>query len=423
MITADVELYLILFAIVAGAKALGELSARLGLPSVLGEVVAGLILGPSVLDCVPPSAIIDFMAELGIMLFIFEVGLESDLSDLFDAGTNAIRVAIAGAFLPLAGIVLVGCRLLGLDMVTALFAGGTMAATSIGVTARMLDHVNTGPRDGGHSPTDIIMGAAVLDDILGILLLAVLTDLSAHGQFSMISLVKIGASVAVILIVVPALSAYFTLGVQYLHRDRLVPGLLPGIHVSILLLFTAFSKMLKVPEILGSYMAGLIMIQREAHIPGVRWGRWCVMDRAFLTLLKERIRPLVRLATPFFFVRIGLSMDLRALDWSSSWFWLASGMFIAVGVAGKFLSGYVTTGMSGLQKALVGVCMIPRGEVALVFVELGRTAGLMDPQLYASLVMAVVVTTFIPLFVLGPMARRLEAQQTAAEESAHASKQ
>lgn len=410
MVTADVELYLILFAILAGAKALGELSARLGLPSVLGEVVAGLILGPSLLDCVPPSAIIDFLAELGIILFIFEVGLESDLSDLFEAGSNAVRVAVAGAVLPLAGIVLVGCRWLGMDMVTALFAGGTMAATSIGVTARMLENVHTGPRNGGPSPTDVILGAAVLDDILGILLLAVLTDLSSHGQFSALSLFKICGSVGVILLVVPALSAYFTMGIQHLHRDRLVPGLLPGIHVSILLLFTALSKMLKVPEILGSYMAGLIMSQREAHF----LGRWCVMDRSFLTLLKERIRPLVRLATPFFFVRIGLSMNLRALDWSSPWFWLASGLFIAVGVAGKFLAGYATSNLTGLQKALVGVCMIPRGEVALVFVELGRAAGLMNPQMYAALVMAVVVTTFIPLLVLGPMTRRLAAADATA---------
>ncbi len=244
MIPADAELYLILFAIVAGAKTLGELSARLGLPPVLGEVVAGLILGPSVLNCVPPSAIIDFMAELGIILFIFEVGLESDLSELFEAGSNAVRVALAGAALPLAGIVALGCLWLDMNPITALFAGGTMAATSIGVTARMLEHVNTGPRGDGHSPTDIIMGAAVLDDILGILLLAVLTDLSAHGQFGMFSLLRIVASVAVILMVVPTLSAYFTLGIQHLHRDRLVPGLLPGIHVSILLLFTALSKVL-----------------------------------------------------------------------------------------------------------------------------------------------------------------------------------
>ena len=95
-------------------------------------------------------------------------------------------------------------------------------------------------------------------------------------------------------------------------------------------------------------------------------------------------------------------------------------MFIAVGVAGKFLAGYATTGMSGLQKALVGVCMIPRGEVALVFVELGRAAGLMDPQLYAALVMAVVVTTFIPLLVLGPMARRLETGRDTVEDATHA---
>ncbi len=403
---ADVGLYLALFAILAGAKALGEFSARLGLPAVLGEMAAGLILGPSVLNWIAPSAIIDFLAELGIILFIFEVGLHSDLSDLFKVGGNAVRVAMVGALLPIAGIAVAGVAFFGMDTATALFAGGAMAATSIGVTARMLGDV---PAGTGANPADVILGAAVLDDILGILILALLTDFAAQGRFSFQSLLGIGGSVGVILVAVPALSAYLTLGIQHLHRDRMVPGLLPGIHVSILLLFTALSRALKVPEILGSYIAGLIMSQREAHL----LGRWCVMDRAFLTLLKERIEPLVRLATPFFFVRIGLNMDLRALDWGSGWFWTASGAFILIGLAGKFISGFLATNMSTLQKALVGVCMIPRGEVALVFVEMGRAAGLMEPRLHAAMVMAVVATTCIPLLALAPLTRRLKDREHA----------
>src|SRR6476659_4702614 len=159
-----------------GAKILGELAERLGQPAVLGELIAGVLLGPSVLGLVPLSAGVFLVAEIGVILLLFEVGLETDLVALVRVGAPALVVALAGMVLPFAGGFFL-TRALGHPVLTAIFVGAALTATSIGITARVLSEMGVlATREG-----QIILGAAVTDDVLGLVVLAVVARMSGTG--------------------------------------------------------------------------------------------------------------------------------------------------------------------------------------------------------------------------------------------------
>lgn len=168
-----------------GGKLFGELSERIGQPAVLGELAAGILLGPSLLGLVPLSSGILLLAEIGVMLLLFEVGLETDLAELAKVGLSAATVAVVGMALPFAGGYLV-TRAMGYEPLTAIFVGAALTATSIGITSRVLSELNAlRTREG-----QIILGAAVVDDILGLVVLAVVSRIAATGSVAVADALK-----------------------------------------------------------------------------------------------------------------------------------------------------------------------------------------------------------------------------------------
>jgi Kef-type K+ transport system membrane component KefB len=175
----DPRFLLALAAALVAAKLLGELSERLGQPAVLGELLAGVLLGPSVLGLVPLSGGIFLLAEIGVILLLFEVGLETDLQELVRVGGPALTVALLGMVLPFLGGLLL-TRALGHSTLTAIFVGAALTATSIGITARVLSELRVlGTREG-----QIVLGAAVVDDVMGLVLLAVVSQVSPEAKSS-----------------------------------------------------------------------------------------------------------------------------------------------------------------------------------------------------------------------------------------------
>ncbi len=173
----DIAPLLLAFAVaLLGAKVMGDLAERIGQPAVLGELLAGILLGPSVLGLVPLSEGVFLLSEIGVVLLLFEVGLETDLGELLRVGAPAMAVALAGMVLPFAGGYLVTAAL-GFETLTAMFVGAALTATSIGITARVLSELGVlKTREG-----QIILGAAIIDDVLGLVVLAIVSKIAEKG--------------------------------------------------------------------------------------------------------------------------------------------------------------------------------------------------------------------------------------------------
>ncbi|NPB05818.1 MAG: cation:proton antiporter [Aquificae bacterium] len=388
---AAAEIFLALFLILVFARIFAELFAYLRLPPVLGEVTAGIVLGPSLLGWVEPNEIIRILAEIGIVLLLFEVGLETDVEKLKKEGLNAFLVAVVGAFVPFALGFAVAHYLLDLPLLTSLFVGGTLTATSIGITLRVF-------KDLGKEKTkeaQIVVGAAVLDDIIGVVLLVILADFAFRGEIKLENFLKIVGLLAVYFMVAPVLAKLLSKVVHhYDRRYRRVPGFIPTVIVSLILFFAYVAHLLGIPEIVGAFAAG-VALSRRFFLPfGIVWKD----KEEFVREVENQMRPLVYLFTPIFFVSVGLSMNLRVIDYSSPDFWLLTLLLFAVAVLGKVAGGFAMPKKSNFERLIVGVSMVPRGEVGLIFAELGRTAGVLSQKVFAPVVFIVFLTTlFAPL--------------------------
>ena len=390
--------FLLAFAVaLLGAKLLGELSERLRQPAVLGELLAGVLLGPSVLSLVPLSAGILLVAEIGVILLLFEVGLETDLEELIRVGGPAIAVAIAGMALPFAGGLLVA-RALGFPTLTAVFVGAALTATSIGITARALSELKLLRRKEGQ----IILGAAVVDDVLGLVVLAVVSQMAEGERLRAGEVATAGAlAVGFLLIAVVAGIPIGRRLIRVVGRAN-VRGVLVAAAVAFALLLAVAARKAGSAEIVGAFATGLVLARTNRRHD-----------------ISEALRPVVDIFAPLFFVWVGAQVDVRLLNpfvaKNRAALLLAAGL-IVVGLAGKFASGYAAWG--GVDRAFVGAGMIPRGEVGLVFASIGRTTGALPPEAFVAVVLAVFATTFLAPPLLTVLGRRLEHQGGAAARTA-----
>jgi Na+:H+ antiporter len=357
-----------------GAKLLGELCERIGQPAVLGELLAGVVLGPSVLGLVPLSAGILLLAEIGVILLLFEVGLETDLGELLAVGGPAMTVAVVGMLLPfLGGYVLT--RVSGFPTLTAIFVGAALTATSIGITSRVLSEIRMlATREG-----QIILGAAVADDILGLVVLAVVSQIAATGAVSMWQAGK--AAVLSFLFLVVALVLGMPLGrvlVRFVKRAS-VRGMLVSAAVAFALLAALGAQTAGSAAIVGAFAAGLVLART---------------DRS--SEIHTAVRPIVDVFAPVFFVSIGAQVDVRSLDptvpANRQALLLALGL-IVVGILGKFAAGYAAWGR--VRRSFIGAGMIPRGEVGLIFAQIGKQNGALPEPVFIAVVIAVFATTFV----------------------------
>ena len=383
---------LILLAILLAARILGELAVRLKTPPVIGELLAGVVLGPSLLGWIEPSTVLKLLAEIGIILLLFEVGLETDVMRLVKTGAKPVIVATAGFVLPLLLGYGVSHYIFDQSQLVSLFVGGTLTATSIGITVRVL----TDLKRQGSPEAQIVLGAAVLDDVMGVVLLAFLYEFSVSGSVQLAGAGKVLVFVALFMLLAPLAAKLMVEVIKRFARVSQIPGLIPTTVVALVLFFAWLAHAVGAPALLGGFAAGLALSQRFFFPMGVAIRS---ADPTFAQRMEKEMKPIIHLFTPIFFVMVGLSLSLRAIDWSSPFIWSFSLALFALAVAGKMLAAFLIRATLHARLA-IGLAMVPRGEVGLIFTELGRAAGIFNNELYAIMVIVIVLTTLLPPFAL-----------------------
>lgn len=386
------QFFIQLAGILVAARVAGEVAIRFGAPSVIGELAAGILLGPSLLGWLEANEVIRLLAEIGIILLLFEVGLETDIGRLAKSGGRSAAVALGGFGLPFLLGFSASRFVFGHELLLALFVGGTMTATSIGVTVRILRDVGRqGSREG-----QIVLGAAVIDDILGVLLLALLYEFSRTGDLSVTNLGKLATFIGIFFVAAPLAAKGISYLLGHYHRVTQMPGLVATLIVSLVMIFAWLAHIVGAPELLGGFAAGLALSRRFFLPFGVALAR----DPKFADEVERDMKPIIQLFTPIFFVTVGLSLDLREVEWTSGFIWLFSLSLGFVAIVGKIAGGWVLLREHWLMRTAVGMAMVPRGEVGLIFAELGRTANVFDGEVYAAVVLVIAYTTlFSPFWI------------------------
>lgn len=386
------DFFLQLVIILFTARFLGELVARFHIPSVIGELFAGILIGPSLLHLLEPSETIKLLAEIGIILLLFEVGLETDLVRLARTGIKPIVVAIGGVIIPFVGGFLVSYQFFQLDLLVSLFIASTLTATSIGITVRVLTDLKRQASD----EAQIVLGAAVLDDIIGVILLSMLYEFSTEGGVSLFNSGKIILFIFLFLLLAPVTAQLISLLIKRYEEKSEISGLLPTTIVSLILFFAWLAHAVGAPELLGGFAAGLAL-SRQFFIPFKNFPR---LTPEFSHKVETQMRPIVHLFTPIFFVTVGLALNLREINWSSGFIWLLSASILFVAIGGKLSSGFLLSKENKWIKWAIGLAMIPRGEVGLIFAEIGRNNTILNNDIYGVLIIVIAITTMLTPFAM-----------------------
>jgi len=377
--------------ILIAARIMGEVAARFRVPSVIGEIVAGVILGPSMIGLIEAEGLIWVLAEIGIILLLFQIGLETDLSKLVKSGAKSVIVAITGFIVPFVTCFALSHYWFELDQIVSLLIAGTMTATSIGITMRTLSDLGRGQSREGR----IILGAAVLDDIMGVLLLAILFNFITSGSVDIASAARILLFMVVFFLIAPAMAKSISYIIHRWEKVSEIPGMIPTTVVSLVLFLAWVSHAVGIPELLGGFATGLAL-SRRFFLP---FGVALKADPKFSKRVNKQMQPIVQLFTPIFFAAVGLSLDLSALDWSSLFFWIFSLSLAAVAILSKIFAGLLIREKLA-HRVVIGMAMVPRGEVGLVFAEIGRHTGLFNTEIYTTVVIVIAYTTLFTPFWL-----------------------
>jgi Kef-type K+ transport system membrane component KefB len=405
------------------AAKLSNLVERWGQPAVLGELLAGVVLGNLVLLGIPAlepmrTDEVRFLAELGVIILLFQIGLESTLGQLRQVGGRALAVALIGVVVPFAvGAYLVGPMLLpGESSNTYLFMGAALTATSVGITARVFRDLGTLHL----AEAQIVLGAAVIDDILGLVILAVVSALATAGTVGAGTLAWILGKAVLFLVGAVLLGRFAArpLGVLF-SRIHTGAGMKLTLAVSIALVFAYVAGVMGLAPIVGAFAAGLVL--EPVHFRGFREPEVIADVREELPAMdaemrdrlahkidyhshrhvEELVEPLGHFLIPIFFVLTGFMVNLRTLfDLPVLLVALA---LTAAAIAGKLLAGAAA---GPVRRWLVGWGMVPRGEVGLIFATIGRSLGVVGEEVFSVIVLVVIFTTLVTPPVLGWLLRR-----------------
>ncbi len=382
------EFLLSLIILYVSARLFGEVAVRLGQSAVLGDLLAGVLIGGNVLGWVEPTLTLKLMGDVGVMLLLFEIGLESDPQTFLRVWKSSIGVAVIGVLAPFAlGYALAVAT--GLGTLQAVFIGATLMATSVAISVRVLDDFGKLHTTEGK----IILGAAVIDDILVLLALSVIISLADRGAVSGLDVVKASAPAILFLCVA------ILVGIRYVHLfSRLVNimntrGSLVIMAMTFALFLGESAELVGLAPIIGAFAAGLVLARAEhqAHIT-------------------ERIKPVADVFVPIFFVLVGAAVELRLLNPFDPQNWtvlLMTGGLILAAVVGKLLAGAGAAG-AGVSRFTVGAGMVPRGEVALIIAATGLSHEVITQREYGAIIMMVAV-----LSLLAPMLLKFALQRAA----------
>jgi Kef-type K+ transport system membrane component KefB len=380
VLAASVEnasILLSLFIMLAAAKVMAEIFERLKQPAVVGEILAGVIIGPSLLGWVAPSELIGILAEIGVIFLLFTVGLETKPQAIFRVGKRAVMVGVLGVILPFVAGYFIAIWWDG-SFVEAMFIGAAMVATSVGITARVLGSMGLLDTETSR----VILGAAVIDDILGLIILSLVSAVS-QGGVSYIGLAKT-AGAAILFTVFVALIGSRIINRLAPHFERLrlgKPFFTIGLILCLGLSFAAIY--VGVAAIIGAFLAGMALAEATE-------------DNHKMHQLTSGVTEFL---VPFFLVNIGMQLNLLVFK-DTSVIALAAIITIAA-VITKFVGcGFGAWGMSRREMAQVGVGMVPRGEVGIVVAQIGLGLGVISPPFFASVLFMAVATTLIaPPFI------------------------
>ncbi|MEM8808785.1 MAG: cation:proton antiporter [Cyanobacteria bacterium P01_G01_bin.38] len=395
---------------------LGKLCDRLNLPAVLGDLAAGVVLGGSVLGILVFSAdgpavngvllsclklttgaptetvmsayrfemdaFIHESANIGLLTLLFVTGLESNLKELIQVGSQAATVATTGVLLPFALGTITLIAVFHLPIVPAIFAGAALTATSIGITAKVLQEMGQLQSQEGQ----IILGAAILDDILGIVILALVLSLAETGEIELASLVTLLASAVGFVLLAVLLNRYFCPIFSAVVERFKDPAALLLLSLAFLNALALLAVALGLEALLGAFAAGLVLsgTRRKEE-------------------LMQLIQPFVYVYTTIFFVTIGASVNLSVLnpfDPANRAGLIVAGCLIAIAILGKVVAGFVVFSNKPVNRWVIGAGMIPRGEVGLVFAGLGASTGILSDSLDAAVIIMVIATTLIAPLLL-----------------------
>lgn len=371
-----------LFVIFVAAQIGAEIAQRLRLPGVVGEIAAGCLLGPSALGWVHPSEALDLLAEIGVVLLLFSVGLETKLEEMKRVGRSAFLVGVLGVVVPfvLGSLWAHGS---GYDWAKSLFVAAAFVATSAGITARVLQELGVLQREESR----VILGAAVIDDILAMLLLGIVTALqsgeSLHiGELAIVLVEAVGFVVVIALLGTRVMRH----GSNWLEAP--INPLSPLTLALALCLGLAFlSTQFGLAAIIGAFLAGMIASETKQR-----------------ETLERQTQPLLALMTPFFFVMTGSKVELAQLADVNTLLTLA--LITAIAIVSKLAGGFLGALSLGKRGALiVGVGMVPRGEVGVVIASLGLVSGVFSPHIYALIVAMSLLTSIVTPPVLALLFR------------------
>ena len=384
-------------AILMAARIFGELAVYLGTPAVIGEIIAGIILGPTLLGFVEAQGLIQILAEIGVILLLFQVGLETDIGELAKAGGKSVLVATIGFILPFASCFALSYYVFSLDLLVSCLIAGTMTATSIGITMRTLSDLGRGQSHEGH----IILGAAVLDDIMGVLLLAILYNFVTSGSLDLAGTARILLFMLIFFAIAPAMAKSISYIIHRWEAFSEIPGIVPTAIVSLVLFLAWLSHAIGIPELLGGFATGLAL-SRRFFLP---FGVALKANPDFSNHVHEQMKPIINLFTPIFFATVGLSLDLSSLHWDSSFFWMFSISLAALAILTKGCSAMLLRETLA-RRIAIGMSMVPRGEVGLIFAQLGLISGLFVAEIYTTVVLVIAYTTMFTPFWLRIFYRR-----------------
>jgi Kef-type K+ transport system membrane component KefB len=390
---APIDVMLGLFLLFVGAKFGEEVARRLGQPAVIGELLGGFVVGMNGLGLVSPGETAYVMAEIGVVILLFSVGLEVRTDDLLAVGRPAVLTAVIAMVLPILAGVAIDLAI-GDTVSTAVFVGVALAATSIGITSRVLADMGVLDRTFAR----VVLGAAVIDDVLALILIGLVSG-AATGDLSASTLLVAVAAVGLV-----GLGFVAALRARGLRREAFTWPMFadtPLVPAFILMFALALlSAAIGLAAIIGAFVAGLIVAETEAR------------DE-----LEHEIRPLALIFTPFFFAVTGAQLDPSALGDAA-----VVGLSLALAVAGvvtKVLGGLLGAWSIGRWSALaVGAGMVPRGEVGIVVAGIGAATGLLDEAVFSAVLIAVVLTTIVAPYLLAWAVPRAIAERPAPDAGA-----
>ena len=392
------------------ARAIAEVMVRLQLPTILGELVAGVLIGVSGLHLIVPpetqaqlsaaaAGLVGVLAELtpdavrevnvetfpslqtvsqlGLFALLFLTGLESELDELVAVGVQASTVAVTGVLLPFALGTAGLYYVFHVPLIPAVFAGAAMTATSIGITASVFGELRWLKRREGQ----IVIGAAVLDDILGIVILAVVVAVVGGGAFSVGPVIKLCFAAVAFVGVALFLSRKAAPAFDWVVDQLKAPGDVAVASFLVLTLCCFAAQAIGLEAALGAFAAGLIL-SKSNHSHAI----------------EAAVKPVVALFATIFFVLIGTGMDLSVLnplDPANRPGLVVAAFLLVVAIGGKVAAGWCFLSKQPTQRLVVGLGMMPRGEVGLIFLGLGTQAKLLSPALEAAILLMVIGTTFL----------------------------